>query len=41
MIRALIIVIIAGFLMSVACISAAVAISGPEAVTRSAQAQEA
>jgi hypothetical protein len=36
MIRALVIVAVAGFLMSVACISGAVAIGGPEAIARSA-----
>jgi hypothetical protein len=36
MIRALIIIAVAGFLMSVGCISAAVAIGGPEALARSA-----
>lgn len=36
MIRALAIVAVAGFLMSVACITAAVAIGGPDAVARSA-----
>jgi|KBSSwiStaDraftv2_1062776.scaffolds.fasta_scaffold41671_5 hypothetical protein len=35
MIRALVIVAVAGFLMAVGCISAAVAIGGPEAVQRS------
>ncbi|CAN7606161.1 DUF2807 domain-containing protein [Phenylobacterium sp. LjRoot219] len=34
MVRALIVIIIAGFLTSVACISAAVAIGGPEAMAR-------
>lgn len=36
MIRALVIVAVAGFLMSVACITAAVSIGGPEAIARSA-----
>lgn len=36
MVRALVIIIIAGFVTSVACISAAVAIGGPEAVARGA-----
>jgi hypothetical protein len=36
MIRALVIVAVAGFLMSAACISAAIAIGGPEALARSA-----
>jgi len=36
MIRALVIVAVAGFLMSLACISAAVAIGGPDALARSA-----
>ena len=36
MIRALAIVAVAGFLMSVACIAAAVAIGGPDAIARSA-----
>lgn len=35
MIRALIIIAVAGFLMAVGCISAAVAIGGPEAIARS------
>lgn len=35
MIRALVIVAVAGFLMAVGCISAAVAIGGPEAIARS------
>lgn len=36
MIRALVIVAVAGFLMSVACITAAISIGGPEAIARSA-----
>ncbi|CAN7225056.1 DUF2807 domain-containing protein [Phenylobacterium sp. LjRoot225] len=36
MIRALVIIAVGGFLMSLACISAAVAIGGPEAIARSA-----
>lgn len=36
MVRALVIIIVAGFITSVACISAAIAIGGPEAVARSA-----
>ena len=36
MIRALVIVAVAGFLMSAACITAAVAIGGPDAIARSA-----
>lgn len=36
MIRALVIVAVAGFLMSVACITGAIAIGGPEAIARSA-----
>lgn len=36
MIRALVIVAVAGFLMSAACITAAIAIGGPEAIARSA-----
>jgi hypothetical protein len=36
MIRALVIIAVAGFLMSVGCISAAIAIGGPDAIARSA-----